>query len=231
MLIEIESLLTKILGENLSGKWKDSVYIGEAKKGPAVTISNQGFKFMPEIMESTQPIKIDLSEKFSLEGGENTYKLKNPPMVDTLILEGSSGSLKEGVDFTLDPKKGIVTIENQKSSTTKFRATYSTQTDAIVKRIKIFAKYGIAISGDEWEELDSAAEEIVKIMISMDEEFNHQGITVKPLRGKAVLAEKEGRILEMAYLFEREMRFETIAPVISKIEIAQKPPNGKKESH
>jgi hypothetical protein len=149
--------------------------------------------------------------------------LKNPPIEKSITVESASGKLKEGVDFSIDYKRGVLNFTEPKAPLKKIQASYSTQADIIVKRLRLSAEYLIEVNGKDWEQSDALAEQIVKLLFMFNEEFKKEGINVIPLKGRMTNEEKEKKKLQMTYLFEREMHFDTAVGIITKIEIFHKP--------
>jgi hypothetical protein len=231
MLVEIETLLLKTLKGNLSNVPDENIVMGGvAPSLPAVVLMNFGFRFTPEIIESTQPRIQVLKEDILLKVGESSYKFKNPPIENSTTLEESSAKLKEGEDFTIDYKRNMLNLEETRKSSRKLTVNYSSRADSIAKRMKLEAKYLIDVYGKEWNQVDAIAEQIVSMLISSDDEFRQEGIRIIPKGGRTTNDEKDRRKLQMAYVFEREMVVETAVPVIrtiiptiKQLEVSKKP--------
>lgn len=228
MLAEIEESLIKVLRDCVKGVPNEKIFVGaKASTAPAITILNRGFKIESQITEGTGHKNVELEESFSIEGDQPSYRLKNKPTKDKITVESPPGALlRENVDYTVNINPATITF--MKNAKTKLKGTvrYSTQTDYSLKMLKLGAKYVIDVWGEDWNKTDALAEEVMKILLLGNEEFESQKIHLKLVAGRTVAEEgkDDEKRIQLVYLFERELEIETVAPPITKIEITQKKP-------
>jgi len=228
MLAEIEGLIIKVLQDNVKGVSKEKVSIraGEVTP-PAITILSQNFKIESQMTDSTGQKNIQLDESFSVEGDQPSYTLKNKPMENGIEIESPPGTLlKENVDYLFDLNLAKITFVKNTQAKLKGKIRYSTQSDFFLKTLRLGAKYIIDVWGKDWNETDALAEEVLKALLMGNEEFESQRIHLKPIAGRIKTEEGKdmGKRIQLAYLFEKELEIETVAPTIAKIEISQKRP-------
>jgi len=230
MLTEIEERIVKVLRERLEAIPPENILLeSKPSKKPAVTISNVSFKLEKSGISETQDLsKVEMEERFPVDGVQTTYPLKQKPLKEGLRVECPLGTtLVENVDYSVNLDKGSIIFPTPPLKGTKrILVKYYSQNALTVKSLKVTARYRIEAWGKDRGETDAVAEKVVKALLSVDDELALEGINVTPVMGRTVVeqqGERENRI-RLLYVFERELRSEKPVPVMKKVELVDKSP-------
>jgi len=228
MLTEIEDKLVKILQERVEGIPKENIILNmKPAKFPAVAISNLGFEFENlGLAENIDEGRIELAEKFSSDGIQTSYKLKEKPLQGSVQVECPPGtSLDEKKDFVANLDKGSIGFRKAPPKGKKILVKYvSHKSSVTVKGLKVKATYFIDVLDVDSVKVDSIAEKVVKALLMVENELAAEGIALRPVGGETLReqeGEKTGRI-RLKYMFERELRVKKFVPPIERIEVTRK---------
>lgn len=229
MLTEIEDRLVKILQEKVKEIPKGNIFLNtEPTKLPAVAISNLGFEFENlGLVENVDEGRVELEERFSSDGVQTSYKLKEKPLQGSVQVECPPGtSLAEKKDFVVNYDEGSIGFRKAPpKGKNRIFVKYLSQKSAVtVKGLKVKATYSIDVWDADRVKTDSIAEKVVKALLTVEDELAAEGVELRPVGGGTLLeqgGEKTERI-RLKYLFERELRVKKLVPPIEKIEITGK---------
>jgi len=228
MLAEIEDRLVKILQDRVKEMPKGNIVLNiEPTKLPAVAISNVGFEFLNlGLAENITEGRIELEESFNCDGIETSYKFKEKPWQGSVQVECPPGTfLAEEKDFVVNYHDGLISFHEVPPKGKKIRAKYLSRKGFVrLKSLKVKATYSIDVLGADRIEADSIAENVVRALLTAEDELAAEGIELKPVSGET-LREQEGKKtgrIRLKYMFERELRLKKLAPPIEKIEITGK---------
>jgi len=226
MLTEIEDKLVKILQERVKEIPKGNIVLnGELAKPPAVAISNSGFEFENlGLAENIDEGRIELEEKFSSDGVQTSYRLREKPLQGSVQVECPPGtSLAAKKDFVVNHDEGSIGFSKAppKGKNRIFVEYLSHRSSVTVKGLKMKATYSIDVWGADRAEVDSIAEKVVKALLTAEDELAAEGVELRPVGGET-LREQEGEKTErvrLKYVVERELRVKKFVPPIERIEI------------
>jgi len=229
MLTEIEDRLVKILQEKVKEIPKDNIVLNtEPAKLPAVAISNLGFEFESlGLAENVDEGRIKLDERFSSDGVQTSYKLKEKPLQGSVQVECPPGnSLAEKKDFAVKYSEGSIDFSTAPPKGKKriFVKYLSHKSAVTVKGLKLKATYSIDVWGTGRVEVDSIAEGVVKALLMVEDDLAAEGVELRPVGGETLPeqgGEKTERV-QLKYVFERDLRVKKLVPPIEKIEITKK---------
>lgn len=229
MLAEIEARLVEILRGRVKEIPEENIVLNaEPTKLPAVAISNMGFEFENlGLAENIDEGRIELEEGFDSDGIQTSYKLKEKPMQNSVQVECPPGTpLTERKDFVLNYDEGSIGFRKAppKSKNSIFAKYLSQKSTVTVKGLKVKATYSIDLWSADRVQVDSVAENVVKALLTVEDELASEGIELRPVGGETLL-EKEGKKtagIRLKYVFEKELRVKEIVPPIDKIEITSK---------
>jgi len=228
VLTEIEDKLVKILQERVKEMPRENIVFNiEPSKLPAVTISNLGFKFENlDLAENIDRGRIELKESFNSDGVQTSYKLKEKPLQDSVHVECPPGtSLTEKKDFTINYDEGSIEFSKAlpKGKNNVFVKYLSRGSVMTLKGLKVKALYSIDVLGADRVETDSIAENVIKALLTGEDELAADGIESKPVKGMVLIKEDgKTRKIRLKYMFEKGLRVEKIVGPIEKIEITSK---------
>lgn len=227
MLREIEDKLVGILREKIREIPKENIVINkEPSKLPALAISNLGFEFENlGLVENLDEGSVELEEKFSGDGVQTSYKLKERPLKDSILVECPPGtSLAEKKDFVVNYDQGSIGFKKVPSKgKSNICVNYVSRRRAMtVKGLKMKTTYFIEVWG--MTKTDSIAEKVVKALLIAEDELAEENIELRPIGGET-LRGREGEKTEkirLKYAAERELRVKKPVFPIEKIEITSK---------
>jgi hypothetical protein len=225
MLTEIEDKLAEVLRRKLTDIPKENIAVNvELSKVPAVIISNLKFKFeKAEFAENSDSGEVELEEKFSGNGTENVFKLKEEPLKNSVRVEFPIGTvLTEKEDYTIDYAEGSIKLRKApEKGKNNLLFRYSSKKRVLtLKTIKVKALYSIDALGGNRMEADSLAEKVVRALLEAEDELVGEGIENRPIGG-ATLAEEKSAKVRLNYVMSRVMRVEQVIGPMEKIEIGK----------
>jgi len=227
MLTEIEDRLVKILQEKVVEIPEESIAINVTpNKSPAVVISNLGFKFENAgLAENIDEGKNELEESFSGDDVKVSYKLQEKPLKSSVRVESPLGTfLTEKGDYAINYKEGSIDFRKapQAGKNNIFVKYLSLRRFMMLKSLKMKALYTIDVRSADRIEADSLAEKVVKALLTAEDELLAEGIQSKPIGGTVSVDEDKSRKIRLKYMFEKELRVETLVGPIEEIEITGK---------
>lgn len=229
MLTEIEDRLVKILQERIREIPKGNIVLNvEPAKLPAVAISNLGFEFEKSgLAENIEEGKVEMDERFDGDGVQTSYNLKEKPLQGSVQVECPRGtSLAEKKDFIVNYDDASIGFSKAppRGKNIIFVKYLSRKSAVTLKGLRMKATYSIDVWSADRVEVDSIAEQVVKALLTVEDELAAEGVELRPVGGETFWeekGEKTGRI-RLKYVFERELRVKELAPPIEKIEITSK---------
>lgn len=229
MLTEIEDRLVKILQERVKEIPEENIVINkEPAKLPAVAIYNSGFEFENlGLVENVDEGRVELEERFSCDGAQTSYRLKEKPLQGNVQVECPPGtSVAEKKGFVVNYEEGSIGFRKAPpKGKNRISVKYLSLRSAVtLKGLKVKATYAIDVWGADRVEADSIAEKVVKALLTVEDELAAEGVELRPVGGET-LREQEGKKtgrIRLKYVFERELRVKKLVPPIEKIEITKK---------
>lgn len=227
MLRELEEEIFKILDAAMVELPKGGIVLGpKPSKVPGLAISNAGFEFESSgLAEELEQPKLGTTERFSGNGTQTSFKLKEKPLSKTLRVQYPPGTaLVEGKDFTADYGEGMLSFRvPPKKDKNNILVEYMSRNAVItLKTLKLKATYHIDVWGAARADADALAEKAVKALLSAQGDLATRGIELKPLAGGVDEEETKATKIRLRYALERELRLETVVGLIEKVEITSK---------
>ena len=225
MFAEIEDTITRVLREKLVEIPKDHIAINAwPNKPPAVRILNLKFKLQKgDIGENRDMGKVEIDEKFDSDGAKTSFRLQEKPLKNSVRVESPPGILLcEKDDYEIEYAHDSINLhEAAEKGKNKILVKYCSQNSIMnLKSLKLRALYCFDVWGSDRVEADSLAEQVLKTLVTAEEQFLSIDLEMRPVGG-AFLPEEEQKI-RLKYVLEKEIRIEQIIGPMEKIEIKSK---------
>jgi hypothetical protein len=227
MLTEIEDRLIRVLQQNLQQLPPENITTKSATQLPSLTISNLKFKFLNAgLAENLEHEKTKLTEYFSGNGSTKVYKLKETPLRRSLTAKSPPDNiLVEKDQYVVNYEDGsVIFLQLPDKGKNNILIEYTSRKSIMtLKTIRLKALYQIEVASKERSEADALAESVVKALLNAETEFLSNGIEIKPVGGIQLADQEKANSIQLKYIFERELRTETMVEPMEQIQINQKP--------
>jgi hypothetical protein len=227
VLVEIEDKLAKVLQERLAEVPKENIGVDiKIIKTPSIIISNLKFDFEnTDLSENWVQNKIKLEERFNCDGVKSSYKLREKPLKNSLRVEYASKILSEKNDYLVSYTDGVIEFRKapEKGKGPVLISYHSCEGVMTLKSLKVTALYSVEVTGEDRFKADSLAEEVVKVILKVEDQFLKEGIKIVALGGNSSKDEKENTAkVQLRYSIEKEIRVEQVIQAIESIELTSK---------
>jgi hypothetical protein len=227
MFSEIEENLAKVLREKLVDLPEENVRVdGEPSQLPAVIISKLEFEFDSNSMaENLDQGNLQIDEALDSDGVKTSFKLQEKPRQKSFSVESPPGTLLSEKDYTINFADGTISFRKAPpKGKGKIIVRYNSQRRMItLKSLKIKATYAVNVVAGNRKEADSIAEQIVKSLLTVDNQSLGEGVEIKPIGGFASSEDGGKKVkVQLKYAIETEIRVEQVIGPMEKIEITSK---------
>lgn len=231
MLVEIEEEIANIIKETITDFPHQNIFVNtKPTTNPSITLINLKFKFNhSELSEDFDEGRTELEENFDSDGLKKSFKVQEKPLRNSVSVEAPPNVLLNENDYTVNYDGPTIDFRKAPAKGKQIIVIryLSPKNIMTLKSLKLKALYQIDVAGKDRAETDSLTEKVITTLLTAETQLLAKGIGIQPVGGITLSCEKENiAIIQLRYIFEKEMQVKQAVGVMESIEIKSKKPSG-----